>query len=147
LEDYNLTIEASPTVQTFKYDNLRYATNKWKDKIYGMCHYQVMNPTYYYKSGNVKIKFTEIEKGVKLYINSGSDVRNMTNSLINNNGTVSVGDQFTIDQSLNYIVTVIPDKNSYNTSYAFEYSTDGSETYEWYELYYYQWFLKPKYGY
>ena len=56
-----------------------------------------MNPTYHYLSGKVNIKFTKIEQGVTIYINSGSDVRNMTNAVVKNNGTVKVGDKFTID--------------------------------------------------
>jgi hypothetical protein len=62
-----------------------------------MCYYQVMNPTYYYKNGKVKIKFTKIEIGVDLYINYGGDVRNMSQSLIINNRTLKVGEEFEID--------------------------------------------------
>ena len=43
-----------------------------------MCYYQLGNPTLYYLSGNVYIKFTKIEEGVSVYINAGSDVRNMS---------------------------------------------------------------------
>ena len=62
-----------------------------------MCYYQVGNPTLYYLSGKVFIKFTKIEKGVKVYLNSGSDVRNMTEALVKSNATVKEGDQFEID--------------------------------------------------
>ena len=50
----------------------------------------------------------------------------MTNALIPNNRTVNVGDKFTIDQSINFIVTAIPADNSDDTAYAFEYSTDAT---------------------
>ena len=74
-----------------------------------MCYYQVGNPTLYYLSGKVYIKFTKIEEGVKIYLNAGSDVRNMTKSFVAYNGTVKVGEQYEIDQSINYVVTAIPD--------------------------------------
>lgn len=91
-----------------------------------MCYYQVGNPTLYYLSGKVFIKFTKIEVGVKVYVNAGSDVRNMTESLVKYNKTVKVGDQFEIDQSINFVVTAIPTYNSYNTTYSFEYWTDAT---------------------
>ena len=112
-----------------------------------MCYYQVGNPTLYYLSGNVYVKFTKIEAGVSIYINAGSDVRNMTTSLVPYNRTVKLGEEFKIDQSSNLIVTMIPKEDSYNTTYSFEYWTDATNTYPWYELYYFQWFVKPKNGY
>jgi hypothetical protein len=61
-----------------------------------MCYYQVGNPTLYYtsisKEVKVYIKFTKIEKGVQVYLNAGSDVRNMTKSFVTSNNTVTVGD-------------------------------------------------------
>ena len=59
-----------------------------------MCYYQVGNPRLYYLSGKVFIKFTKIEKGVKIYLNAGSDVRNMTEALVLSNATVKEGGQF-----------------------------------------------------
>jgi hypothetical protein len=66
-------------------------------------------------------------------------------ALVEKNRTIELNQKYEIDQSLNYIVTAIPEYNSYNTSFSFEYSTDGTE-YPWYELYYYQWFLKHPNG-
>ena len=78
-----------------------------------------MNPTYYYTNGNVKIKFTTIEKGIDVYLNAGSDVRNMSKAIVQYNRTVTLNKEYSIDQSLNFVVTVIPKLNSYNTTYSF----------------------------
>jgi hypothetical protein len=56
-----------------------------------------MNPTYYYTSGNVFIKFTKIEEGAYVYINAGSDIRNMSKSFTSGNKTVKVGKEYKID--------------------------------------------------
>jgi hypothetical protein len=95
-----------------------------------------MNPTYYYSSGKVYLTFTQAESGVKLYLNAGGNVTNSTIAMEDYNRTVELNKKYEVDQSINYIVTAIPELNNYNTSFSFEYSTDGVE-YEWYELYYY----------
>jgi prefoldin subunit 5 len=87
---------------------LRYATNKWKNAEYGMCYYQVGNQPYYFLNGKVKIKFTKIESGVDVYLNAGSDVRNMTEVVVKKNATVTVGTEYSIDQSVNFVITAIP---------------------------------------
>jgi len=51
----------------------------------------VQNPDLYYQKGQVFLKITEIEKGVKLYVNAGENTRNSTAALVPKNGTVSVG--------------------------------------------------------
>lgn len=55
--------------------------------------------------------------------------------MVEYNRTILLNQKYEIDQSLNYIVTAIPEYNSYNTSFTFEYSTDGVE-YGFFELYY-----------
>jgi hypothetical protein len=57
----------------------------------------VSNPLYYFKSGNVKIKFTKIEAGVDIYVTAGGNVRNMTEAMVPNNATVKVNEEFKID--------------------------------------------------
>jgi len=64
---------------------------------YDVCYYKVSNPLYYYKKGNIKIKFTKIEAGVDVYVTAGSDVRNMTEAMVPGNLTVKVDSEFTID--------------------------------------------------
>ena len=105
---------------------------------YEVCYYKVANPLYYYKKGNVKIKFTKIEAGVDVYITAGSDVRNMTVNVIPGNATVKVNKEFTIDQSISYIITAVPKYNSYNTTYEFEYWTDATtaDKYDWWFILY-----------
>jgi hypothetical protein len=73
-----------------------------------MCYYQIGNQPYYFKSGNVKVIFTKIETGVDVYINAGSDVRNMSKVIVPNNASVSVGKEYLIDQSVNFVITGIP---------------------------------------
>jgi len=136
-----MVIEASTANQTFAHSRLRYKQADWKFTTNDVCYYQVQNPTYYYQSGKVFITFTQMESGVKLYLNAGGNVTNSTEALETANKTVELNKRYEIDQSLNYIVTAVPAFNSYNTTYSFEYSTDGVE-YEWYELYYYQIFVK-----
>jgi len=81
-------IEASTEKKTFTYSGLRYKTREYKFKSIDSCYYQVQNPTYYYTSGNVYLKFTEIEDGVNVYLNAGANVRNNSETLVNNNQTV-----------------------------------------------------------
>jgi hypothetical protein len=57
----------------------------------------VSNPLYYFKSGNIKIKFTKIEAGVDIYVTAGGNVRNMTEAMVPNNATVKVNEEFKID--------------------------------------------------
>jgi len=140
-----MVIEASTANSSFTKSNLRYKDAVYKIKTVDSCFYQVQNPTYYYSSGNVYLKFPEIEDGVKVYLNAGADVRNSSVALVDNNSSVQAGQEFMIDQSLNYIITTVPQYNSYNTSFTFEYYTDGAE-YPWYELYYYQFFTKNPNG-
>jgi hypothetical protein len=82
-------------------------SSKNNEVEYGMCYYQVGNPKYTYKNGHVLIKFKKIESGVNVYLNSGSDVRNMTGVIVPKNGSVSVGTEYKIDQSVNFIITAI----------------------------------------
>ena len=56
-----------------------------------------MNPTYYYTSGNVYIKFTKIESGVSIYLTAGGDVRNNSIALVDYNRTVTVDQEYVID--------------------------------------------------
>ena len=93
----NFEIEASTTNQSFTFDALRYKDAAYKFKSVDACYYQVMNPTLYYSKGNIKVRFDQIEKGVKLYINAGSDVRNCSVTLVDYNRTVTVGDEFELD--------------------------------------------------
>ena len=141
----DMVLEASTANQTFSKTNLRYKDAVYKIKTVDACYYQVQNPTLYYTSGSVYLKFPTIEDGVQVYLNAGSDVRNSSVALVDNNSSVKAGDEFIIDQSLNYVITTVPRYNSYNTSFTFEYYTDGVE-YEWYELYYFQFFVKNPNG-
>jgi len=64
---------------------------------YGMCYYKVGNPLYTYKKGKVLIRFKRIDDGVDVYLNSGSDARNMTGVVVPKNNTVTVGTEYSID--------------------------------------------------
>jgi len=68
-------------------------------------------------------------------LNAGSDHTNATVEMERDNRQIEVNKQYEIDQSLNYIVVAIPKKNNYNTSFTFEYNTDGV-AFPWYELFY-----------
>lgn len=144
LDDMVIEVEENKT-STFTYDRLRYQKADWKFTMADVCYYQVQNPTLYYTSGKVFLTFTKAESGVKLYLNAGGNVTNSTLAMEDYNRTVVLNKKYEIDQSYNYIITAIPEYNSYNTSFSFEYSTDGTP-YPWYELYYYQWFVKHPQG-
>lgn len=105
----------------------------------------MQNPTYFYQNGTVFLKFTKVEEGVIVYLTAGSDYKNATVVMEEKNRTIVIGKVYEIDQSLNYIITAIPKKNSFNTSVSFEYFTDGEE-YPFFELYYNQWFTKNPNG-
>ena len=132
----SFVIEASTNTSSFTFDGLRYKDAEYKVKSVDTCYYQVQNPTYYYVNGSISIKFTKIEEGVNIYLNGGSDVYNSSMQIISNNQTVTVGSQYSVDQSTNFIVTAVPKYNNYNTSFTFEYFAEGIE-YPWYELFYY----------
>lgn len=53
------------------------------------------------------------------------------------NNRVKVDTEYQIDQSVNFIITAIPKYNNYNTSFTFEYHTDG-DAFPWYEVLYNQ---------
>lgn len=141
----DMTIEASTKPSTFIFDQLRWKKAEFKFTSVDVCYYQVQNPTYYYSSGKVFIEFKTAEEGVELYLNAGGNVTNSSMAMVEYNRTVELNKKYEIDQSINYIVTAVPKYNNYNTSFSFEYSTDGVE-YPWYELFYYQWFLKHPNG-
>jgi len=56
--------------------------------------------------------------------------------MVPGNSTVKVDSEFTIDQSISYIITAVPKYNSYNTTYEFEYWTDATEKYPFYFTFY-----------
>jgi hypothetical protein len=52
------------------------------------------NSPHEFKNGNVFLKFSNIERGVSVYVNSGSDVRNMIKSV---SGTAEKNETAKID--------------------------------------------------
>ena len=86
------------------------------------------NSPHEFKNGNVFLKFLNIEKGVSVYVNSGSDVRNMTKSVsgtAKKNETAKIDTQYQLPMGESFIITAIPNENSYNTTFEFEYYSDG----------------------
>ena len=73
---------------------------------------------------------------MQMFITAGSDFNNCSIDIHENNHSIEVGSVFQLDQSLNYIITTIPDFESYNTTFAFEFYTNGTE-YPWFERTYY----------
>ena len=59
---------------------------------------------------------------------------------------MTVGTEYSIDQSVNFVILAVAKENNYNTTYEFEYWTDATEEYEFFERTYYQWFVKPPKG-
>lgn len=76
---------------------------------------------------------------MNVYLNAGTDIRNCSKSFVYNNRSVILNSQYDIDQSEAFIITAIPDLGSYNTTFAFEYWTQGVE-YETFEQIYLQFF-------
>ena len=62
--------------------------NSYKFARFDSCYYLVKNPDYFYSKANVYITFTQIDRGVKVYLNSGSDVRNSSKTFVFENRTV-----------------------------------------------------------
>ena len=65
---------------------------------------------------------------MSVYVNSGSGVRNMSASVSGTslrNATATVGEQYKLDMSESFIITAIPSEKSYNTTFGFEYYSDG----------------------
>ena len=83
----------------------------------------------YYKAGSGKtyLKFTKIESGIGLYIMAGSDFTNSSQTLVTNNGSVTLDMTYEIDISVNYVIVAVPELNNWNTSFSFEYYTDGEK--------------------
>lgn len=126
-------MELNPTPdnkpKSFKMSHLRYKGGKeWKLPAYDVCYYELRNSPHIFKNGNTFLKFTNIEKGVSVYVNSGSDVRNMSTSVSGTskkNDTVKVDTQYQVPMGETFIITAIPTENSYNTTFEFEYYSDG----------------------
>ena len=144
--DDKMIIEASNENQTFTYAGMRYKESDYKFKTVDSCYYQVQNPTYYYTSGTFKIVFHEVEPGVKLYLNAGTDVRNSTYELVAYNRTITPYEVYGIPYNENFLITATVEKDSYNTSFSFSYINEDGVPYEWWELYYYQFFKKNPNG-
>ena len=121
--------QADKKPKTFKMNHLRnHGSEAWKLPAYDVCYYNLKNSPYIFKNGNVFLKFTKIEKGVQVYVNSGSGVRNMTKSVSGSsrrNETATVNKLYQLPMSESFIITTIPSEKSYNTSFEFEYYSDG----------------------
>lgn len=112
---------------------LRYTSKEYKLPAYDICTYEISNPKFTYKSGNILVNFKTIESGVKIYVTGGTDIRNMTREIIPKNGTANLVRPYKISQDQKLLITVIPDAESYNTTYEFEYWTDATEKIPIYE--------------
>ena len=115
-------------MKNYGLDTLRY-----QDGQYDTCNYRVMNEPHAYKSGKLFLKISSM-KGVNVYINGGTDFKNASQVLVPNNGTVTVDKWYSIDQSSNFIIVVVPLKNQ-ETDFRFYYYTIGEKN-EWYNTVY-----------
>lgn len=144
-----MVFESQVEKQTFSYNQLRQVNGKWyKQEKNDICHYKIGNKPFSFKTGSkVNIKFNQVDEGVKLYINYGSDIRNASLSpgTIDNETQIAVNGEFQIDGSENFVLVAIPEKDNFKTTFEFEYWTVG-EVYPWYEAAYYKMFANQKYG-
>lgn len=103
------------------------------------------NPTYYYSTGNVYVKFKKVQSGVDVFISGGMDYDNATVTVQDGDAKVQLNKEYKIDQSINFIITAVPEYNNYHTTYEFEYWTDGVE-YPLWERFYLTSFVKNPNG-
>jgi len=75
-----------------------------------------MTPPGGYFGGNVYLTLINQEAGVDLYLNY--DGKNIV---------PTYGTKMSVKTGLEFILTVVPKENSYNTSFSFDYSTDGTK--------------------
>lgn len=94
-----------------------------------------MNKPYTYKSGKLFLKISAME-GCNVYINGGTDLKNASETLVPGNGSVTVDKWYEIDQSSNFIITVVPKKDQLKTDFRFYYYTKGVKE-DWYNTIYY----------
>ena len=78
-----------------------------------------MNPPGGYVGGKVYVKFNKIETGVKLYISSSKIPETTITSGNSKTYSIANGEEL--------LLTAVPSPNSFNTSFAFQYWTDGVE--------------------
>jgi hypothetical protein len=112
----NLDLYAGNDKTTFNFDNLRWKTNAYKIPAYGACTYKIMNPPGGFTSGKVYMTIKKKEKGVRIYLKSNGKY---TASLLNK--------EFSVDNGEEFMLTAVPTKNSFNTSFTIQYRTDGAK--------------------
>lgn len=117
------TFEASPTPQHFKFNKMK--RNKAK-KVYDACVYTVKVPAHTFKNGSLVLRFDELTN-IKVQVNHGHLLRLAKESLVANNGTVSLYKQYKIDllKSANVYITALPDEGATDVQLQFEYWVDG----------------------
>ena len=123
-----MIFEASQTPQKFKFDKLRRKKDGEGNPLQmDACNYQVTIPAFTFKSGSLIIRFNKISDN-EIYINAGSGVNNATQVVVPNNGTVSLNTEYAVDvNSGSYIIIVLPDEDSENTEFEFQYWIDGEQ--------------------
>lgn len=124
----SMIFEASQTPQKFKFDKLRRKRDDEGNPLQmDACTYQVTIPSFTFKSGKVIIRFNKISDN-KIYINAGSGVNNASQVVVPDNGTVTLNTEYEVDvNSGSYIIIVLPDEDSENTEFEFQYWIDGEQ--------------------
>ena len=116
-----LNIYANENKTSFSYEWLRYTTKYWKTVRYSACSYKIMNPPGGYDGGNIYFQVTKLEDGIKLYIQS-EDGTTIPDQLVSASSKV-----FKVANGKALKVTAVPSKDSFNTTFDFEYWTDGTK--------------------
>lgn len=126
-----LNIYAEENKKTFTYDRLRWKTLYYKDPAYGVCSYRLMNPPLKkiwnsippggFKGGSLYLTFSKLEPGIQLYVSSNGGIPDFEVLQSSDKKT------YKIEGSKYFIITAVPQLNSFNTSFSFEYYTDGDK--------------------
>ena len=112
----DLDLYASNDNTNFRVDGLRWKTNKYKVPTYQACTYKVMNPPGGYKGGKVYLTVEKKEAGMRLYFRkNGKDV------------TLRLNSEYNVQNGEEFMITAVPTKNSFNTTFSLKYRTDGTK--------------------
>jgi len=74
--------------------------SQWKKNIkrFDVCWYKLTPPVAtMYKTGKILVKFTKIESGINIYLNGGTDTKNMTTQIISGNEAAKIDVKYELD--------------------------------------------------
>lgn len=122
--DHEMVLEARLDKQVVESTEMRYKKRTFDDptREYDSCHYEVTFDTSVLENYNPKKIHIHIsrKKEMNVFIYGGASKREATESIIDGNQQVTVGETYSIDPSKGFVVVAYPNENV-ATEFAFNY--------------------------